>query len=70
METGHTPARAVESLRLEAVRLMLEQGRVPIETIAIEAGFGDREHMRRSFLRTFGECPRAIRNRQHFLASF
>jgi transcriptional regulator GlxA family with amidase domain len=36
---------------------MLQQGRLPIEEIARETGFGDRERMRRSFLRTFGESP-------------
>ena len=69
-ETGLSPAKAIENLRLEAARLMLEQGRLPIETIAIETGFGDRERMRRSFVRTFGQTPRAIRTASHPLASF
>jgi AraC-like DNA-binding protein len=29
-ETGQSPARAVENLRLEAARYMLEQGRLPV----------------------------------------
>src|ERR1700723_1144670 len=33
-ETGQSPARAVENLRLEAARNMLEQGRLPVEEIA------------------------------------
>jgi transcriptional regulator GlxA family with amidase domain len=37
--------------------------------IARETGFGDRERMRRSFLRTFGESPRALRNAAHPLAT-
>jgi transcriptional regulator GlxA family with amidase domain len=69
-ETGLSPAKAIENLRLEAARLMLEQGRLPIETIAIEAGFGDRERMRRSFLRAFGQSPQGIRKGSHPLASF
>jgi transcriptional regulator GlxA family with amidase domain len=69
-ETGLSPAKAIENLRLEAARLMLEQGRLPIETIAIEAGFGDRERMRRSFLRAFGQSPQGVRNGSHPLASF
>ena len=68
-ETGLTPARAVENLRLEAARLMLEQGRLPIETIATEAGFGDRERMRRAFLRTFDQTPQAIRSTSPLLAA-
>jgi transcriptional regulator GlxA family with amidase domain len=68
-ETGQSPARAVESLRLEAARYMLEQGRLPVEKIAQETGFGDRERMRRSFLRTFAQTPQAIRNASHPLAT-
>src|SRR6201998_1261482 len=62
VETGMSPAQAVENLRLEAARLMLEQGRLPVETIARANGFGDRERMRRSFLRTYGQTPQSIRN--------
>jgi transcriptional regulator GlxA family with amidase domain len=69
METGQSPARAVENLRLEAARYLLEQGRLPIEEIARETGFGDRERMRRSFLRTYSQTPQAIRNASHPLAS-
>src|SRR5882724_7733756 len=61
-ETGLSPAKAIENLRLEAARLMLEQGRLPIEIVARETGFGDRERMRRSFVRAFGQTPQAIRN--------
>jgi len=68
-ETGLSPAKAIENLRLEAARFMLEQGRLPIEEIARETGFGDRERMRRSFVRTFGESPRALRNAAHPLAT-
>jgi len=69
-ETGLPPAKAIENLRLEAARLMLEQGRLPIESIANETGFGDRERMRRSFVRVFGQTPQAIRNSAPPLASF
>ncbi len=62
LETGMSPAKAIENLRLEAARLMLEQGRLPVETIARANGFGDRERMRRSFLRTYGQTPQSIRN--------
>ena len=64
-ETGQSPARAIENLRLESARLMLEQGRLPIEEIAQATGFGSRERMRRSFLRTLGQSPQAIRNASH-----
>lgn len=60
-ETGTSPARAVEALRLEAAKHLLEQSRLPVEDIAREAGFGSRERMRRAFLRVYGEAPRSIR---------
>ncbi|MBY3332388.1 GlxA family transcriptional regulator [Rhizobium laguerreae] len=60
-ETGQSPAKAVENLRLEAARLMMEQGRHPIDVVARETGFADRERMRRAFLRAFGQPPQAIR---------
>jgi transcriptional regulator GlxA family with amidase domain len=53
-ETGLPPAKAVEQLRLEAARFMIEQGRHTINVVAEESGFADRERMRRAFLRTFG----------------
>ncbi|WP_277043279.1 GlxA family transcriptional regulator [Caballeronia mineralivorans] len=60
-ETGQSPAKAVENLRLEAARLMVEQGRLPIDVVARETGFADPDRMRRAFLRAFGEAPQAIR---------
>jgi transcriptional regulator GlxA family with amidase domain len=60
-ETGQTPARAIERLRVEAARQMLEAGRLTIETIASETGFADRDRMRRAFLRTIGQPPQAVR---------
>ncbi len=64
METGTTPAKAVEMLRVEAAetKLMLEQSRLPIEQIAREVGFDSRERMRLAFTRVHGEVPRAIRS--------
>ncbi|CAN7686524.1 GlxA family transcriptional regulator [Caballeronia sp. LjRoot31] len=60
-ETGQSPAKAVENLRLEAARLMVEQGRLPIDVVARETGFADPDRMRRAFLRAFGQPPQAIR---------
>jgi transcriptional regulator GlxA family with amidase domain len=60
-ETGQSPAKAVEHLRTEAARLMLESGRHSIDVIARDTGFGDRERMRRAFLRAFGQPPQVIR---------
>jgi transcriptional regulator GlxA family with amidase domain len=60
-ETGQSPAKAVEHLRIEAARLMMEQTRHPIDTVAQQTGFADRDRMRRAFLRAFGQPPQAIR---------
>ena len=60
-ETGVSPAKAVETLRLEAARVMLEQSRHPISDIASNTGFGDEERMRRAFIRAFGHSPQALR---------
>lgn len=60
-ETGQSPAKAVEHLRLEAARVMMEQGRHPVDVVARETGFADRERMRRAFLRVFGQPPQTVR---------
>jgi transcriptional regulator GlxA family with amidase domain len=60
-ETGQSPAKAIEDLRLESARLMMEQTRHPVQVVAAETGFGDTERMRRAFLRHFGSSPQALR---------
>jgi transcriptional regulator GlxA family with amidase domain len=60
-ETGQSPAKAVEMLRLEAARVMLEEGRHPMETVARDTGFADRDRMRRAFLRAYGQPPASLR---------
>jgi transcriptional regulator GlxA family with amidase domain len=60
--TGRTPARAVEQLRVEAARRMLEDGRA-VKTCAARCGFGSDETMRRSFLRLIGTTPQRYRER-------
>lgn len=64
LETGKSPAKAVEQLRVEAARLMMEQGHFPMDVIARESGFGGRERMRRAFVRHYGQPPQTLR--QHF----
>lgn len=60
--TGHTPARAVETIRVEAARRMLEQGASVAQT-ASRCGFGTEDTMRRSFLRRLGSTPQSYRER-------
>ena len=60
-ETGTTPAKAVERLRLEIARAAVETGHTPLERIAEDTGLGDPGRMRRAFIRTFGQPPQALR---------
>ncbi|MFK3796033.1 MULTISPECIES: GlxA family transcriptional regulator [unclassified Pseudomonas] len=64
LETGMTPAKAVEKLRVEAAQLLLEQARHPLEVIARETGFMDRERMRRAFVRVLGMSPQDLKKVQ------
>lgn len=59
-ETGVTPAKAVERMRIEAARAALEAGG-SIQDIARRTGFGDSERMRRAFVRLYGAPPAALR---------
>ncbi|MCZ7928977.1 GlxA family transcriptional regulator [Agrobacterium pusense] len=60
-ETGQTPAKAVEQIRLEAARLMIEETRHPMDQIARESGFVDLRRMRDAFMRQYGQPPQTIR---------
>lgn len=60
-ETGQSPAKAVENLRVETARLLIEQGRHSIDSVAQQTGFADRDRMRRAFLRAFGQPPQVLR---------
>jgi transcriptional regulator GlxA family with amidase domain len=62
-ETGVTPARYVERVRLEAARRRLEDSADPIAAVASECGFGTPETMRRVFLRSLGVGPAEYRRR-------
>ena len=60
-ETGLTPAKAVERLRVEAARERVESSSDPIDRIGDAVGFSDPERMRRAFVRAFGQPPQALR---------
>lgn len=62
-ETGQTPARAVELIRVETARRQLADSSVSIKRIAVHCGFGCEETMRRSFLRAMSITPQAYRER-------
>jgi transcriptional regulator GlxA family with amidase domain len=62
-ETGVTPARYVERVRLEAARRRLEDSSEPVEAVASACGFGTAETMRRVFLRALEVGPAEYRRR-------
>ena len=68
-ETGQSPARAIESLRVEAARAMIDDGEHALATVARETGFGDQERMRRAFLRSVGQTPLALKQRARLHAA-
>lgn len=59
-ETGQSPAKAIENLRLDSARSLMESGDYSVDWIATHAGFGNSERMRRAFLRAFGQPPQSI----------
>jgi transcriptional regulator GlxA family with amidase domain len=67
-ETGQSPAKAIENLRVEAARLMMEQGQHPMHMVARQTGFADRDRMRRAFMRTLGQPPQTVRRNAHIEA--
>ncbi|MNU97284.1 HTH-type transcriptional regulator CdhR [compost metagenome] len=63
LKTGRTPAKAVEVLRVEAARRLLEDSERNIDQISRLCGFGDEERMRLTFQRNLGVSPRDYRSR-------
>jgi transcriptional regulator GlxA family with amidase domain len=60
-ETGVTPSKAVERLRLEVARERVQSSHEAIERVAFSTGFRDPERMRRAFVRAFGQPPQSLR---------
>lgn len=60
-ETGTTPSKAIERLRLEVAREHVQSSSEPIERVAEVTGFRDPERMRRAFVRAFGQAPQSLR---------
>jgi hypothetical protein len=56
-ETGTTPSKAVERLRIEVARLRVQSSSEAIERVAQSTGFRDPERMRRAF----GQPPQSLR---------
>ncbi|MFN5036757.1 MAG: helix-turn-helix domain-containing protein, partial [Bradyrhizobium sp.] len=60
-ETGTTPSKAVERLRIEVARQRVQSSGEAIERVAEITGFRDPERMRRAFIRAFGQPPQSLR---------
>ncbi|MDP3691335.1 GlxA family transcriptional regulator [Bradyrhizobium sp.] len=60
-ETGTTPSKAVERLRIEVARQRVQSSSEAIERVAEATGFRDPERMRRAFIRAFGQPPQSLR---------
>lgn len=66
-ELGVTPARFIESARLDSARVLLAVSDAPLKTIAWRCGFGTADQLRAVFLRRLGVSARQYR--QHFSSS-
>jgi transcriptional regulator GlxA family with amidase domain len=62
-ETGVTPGRYVDWVRLEAARRELEDTGHGLEQVARSCGYGTPEAMRRAFVRTLSVSPAGYRQR-------
>jgi transcriptional regulator GlxA family with amidase domain len=61
--TGTTPGKAVERIRVEAARRVLEETATSLSVVANSCGFRSEQRMRRSFIRHLGAAPRQYRQR-------
>jgi transcriptional regulator GlxA family with amidase domain len=61
--TQLTPAKAIERLRLDQARTLIETTNLRLITIAARVGFGSEERLRRSFQRSLGVAPNEYRER-------
>ncbi len=64
METGCSPARFVEGLRITHARELVEAGADSFALVAQLAGFGSEERLRKAFIRRLGVSPNQYR--RHF----
>jgi len=62
-ETGTTPAKFVEQIRIDAARQRLEQGRESVDEVAISCGWGTALTLRRAFEKHLGVTPSEYRSR-------
>ncbi|AZM56834.1 AraC family transcriptional regulator [Streptomyces sp. WAC 01529] len=64
-ETGLTPGKYVERVRVEHARRLLEDTSDGVEEVSRACGYGTPETMRRAFIRALGAAPAEYRRRFH-----
>jgi transcriptional regulator GlxA family with amidase domain len=62
-QSGRTPAKMVEAMRLEAACRALEKTALPLKTIAANTGYVEEQNLRRVFQRQLGVSPGQYRDR-------
>ncbi|MCF3121660.1 GlxA family transcriptional regulator [Streptomyces arenae] len=62
-ETGQTPGKYVERVRVEHARRLLEDTSDGVEEVSRACGYGTPEAMRRAFLKALGTAPAEYRRR-------
>ncbi|MFF1408431.1 GlxA family transcriptional regulator [Streptomyces sp. NPDC058289] len=62
-ETGVTPGRYVERVRVEHARRLLEEGGEGIAQVSRACGYANPEALRRAFVKTLGQPPAEYRRR-------
>ncbi|MBV6322329.1 GlxA family transcriptional regulator [Duganella violaceipulchra] len=62
-QSGRTPARMVEAMRLEAACRALEKTMLPLKAIAANTGYVEEQNLRRVFQRQLGVSPSQYRSR-------
>ena len=55
--TGMSPAKAVETIRMEAALRLIEEPAISLSQVALRCGFKNQERFRRAFIRATGTAP-------------
>jgi transcriptional regulator GlxA family with amidase domain len=61
--TSHTPLEYVQRVRIEEAKQILETTNGPVESVALEVGYGDAVSFRRLYKRLVANTPAAYRLR-------
>ncbi|MDC8785802.1 GlxA family transcriptional regulator [Roseateles koreensis] len=62
-EIGSSPMQFIETARLEAARRLLEEGPLPLKSVAGRVGFSSEQSLRKLFVKRLGVAPHEYRER-------